>query len=682
MRTRALSLFCAAFFILVSARAFSATNFFGPASTTWGTGAAWSLGIPVAGQDIVIKTGSVCTITAGSTPLPSFNSLTVQTGATLSGGNFNFPVTGNTNPNAGATVSITGTASFLALNMSGVGATLSSSSTIASLTISGGSITLNNSVAVGITIGSFTETAGSFDVTASNYPVSIGGNWNRSGGTFNPRNGTVTFTATASIQNAETFYNLTISSPAVVTAAGAMTMASLDIKPNATFSLNGNNATINGALTIEGSGFAYAHVEGTGVLVMSGTETVSGTGFTFGTSTGTVRYLLTANLTTALSLGLSYYNVELDNTSNYTWTLTGNLTASNMLCVHSGTIATNGHNVTAGAMQIDGGNNLGTPWGGILQGGAGTITINGTTTFINNFTQDGRGVPPDGGNGLPAYPALTGGSGALAFNGSVTGAGAFTASSTTTTFTGGSLVLYDSTLPASGTFTATSGTVVFSGTGSQTEYVNGASFVNLTVQGGMTLQAVNNSAGGANALNVTGTLTISTTSDLMDALGQNFTITTLAGSGILALNDTQATQTVSSGVATGGTIRYEGSSGGTIHWTAFSNIEIKATAGTTFTTSGNTTTANNCNVLLTSGNLQLAAGNSLTLGASGSPGNLVFQGGTLDLSLLANISTAVDVWGNIGGPVQTPPAAAGPSLLRAQVACDLMEATSISPASR
>ena len=218
--TRAASLCCAAF-LIASTSAFSATNFFGPASTTWGTGAAWSLGIPVAGQDIVIKTGSVCTITAGSTPLPNFNSLTVQTGATLSGGNFNFPVTGNTNPNAGATVSISGTATNLALNMSGTGATLSSSSTITSLTISGGSITLNNSVAVGITVGSFAITGGSLDVSAgNNYPITVAGvggvnaNWNTSGGNFIPENGTVTFTASGSIQAFETFYNLTINAPA------------------------------------------------------------------------------------------------------------------------------------------------------------------------------------------------------------------------------------------------------------------------------------------------------------------------------------------------------------------------------------------------------------------------------------------------------------------------------------
>ena len=257
MNRRAAWLLCAAF-IIVSASAFPAQKHF-LSTGNWSQGFRWTGGtVPVANDDIIIDSPNTCTV---NVVVPNLNSLTVSSGATLNGGGFNIPVVGNTNPNAGATVSISGATSLnLAPNMSGAGATLSSASTITSLTISGGSVSLNNSIAAGITVGSFAMTAGSFDVSASNYPMSVGGNWNNSGGTFTAQNGTVTFTGSGSIQNAETFYNLSINSPATVTLAAAPTVINnLVIATGGTLSANtngmsvGNNGATPGTFTINGT---------------------------------------------------------------------------------------------------------------------------------------------------------------------------------------------------------------------------------------------------------------------------------------------------------------------------------------------------------------------------------------------------------------------------------------------
>ncbi len=392
---------------------------------------------------------------------------------------------------------------------------------------------------------------------------------------------------------------------------GGTTMRSLTINANASLDLNGSSVTINGALTILGTGFNWAHVEGTGVLSLLGTETINGAGFVFVTTSGTVRYHPGAALGAA-PLGLTYYNVELDNDLTTTWTLPGNLTVNGTLCVHDGTLSTGTRTLTAAALQIDGGQG---GFGGILQGGTGAITINGTTMLLNDWRKDGVAGP---GSALPAKPALTAGSGTLTLNGNVTGAGAFTASSTTTTF-GGSLFLYDASIVAdvgaagaTGIFAANGGTVVFNGGGSPTEYVNGAAFNRLTVSGSTGLQVVTNGAGGPNALNVNATgaatLTTSASTDSVNMGSQNFTITTLSNQGMIQLDGTQATQSITTMDTTHGTVTYAvGAAAGTVRLPSFFNMSLSGT-GQTFALGG---------AIVVNNNLAFGAGSAMSTGGNG-----------------------------------------------------------------
>ena len=78
MKTRAVSLLTFAALLLISADAFSATKTW-TGNTTWSTGARWNPSPPVAGDDVIIFSGT-CTLNV--TP-PVLNSLTINSGATL-----------------------------------------------------------------------------------------------------------------------------------------------------------------------------------------------------------------------------------------------------------------------------------------------------------------------------------------------------------------------------------------------------------------------------------------------------------------------------------------------------------------------------------------------------------------------------------------------------------------------
>ena len=346
-----------------------------------------------------------------------------------------------------------------------------------------------------------------------------------SGGT--PSTSVATYAA-ITMANGNVLANLATVSPGVVAAATAVTInGTLTINAGSRYDLNGKSHGI-GALSIAGSAtytfpnVAVAPPATMGILDLAGSETVSGA-YTVPTTSGTVRYHGITTGAKSLPLGNGYYNLVFDqDTGGISWTpASGNVTVAYVLNVHDGTLAMTTHNLTvSGSTIIDGG----TGFGGILTNTSGTLTHNGGILFQNNFGgTGGNGLL----NGTPT-PALTASTGAVSVTGDISGSGAVTAPSTTTTITGGNLYLYDGAIPIAGTFAANGGTVVFSGTGTRTEYVNGVSFAALKIQGGITLQAVDNGAGGANALTVTGALTTNGTSDVMDVLTQNFTIGSLS----------------------------------------------------------------------------------------------------------------------------------------------------------
>ena len=377
---------------------------------------------------------------------------------------------------------------------------------------------------------------------------------------------------------------------ATITIGGTLT-----INTGSRYDLNGISHALN-IITILGTGYTFPSMQAAppasqGTLDLGGGETITGTK-TLGTASGNVRYHGITAGAYSLPLGSTYYNLVFDqDASGTTWTPSGNVVVNNVMNDHDGTFALTTHNLTVtGLTMIDGGHTA-VYFGGILTNTTGTLNLNGGLQFSNEFGGSTTGFP--GG-----APALTAGSGPVNITGDVTGAGLFTASSGTTTF-GGSLVLYDGTISSPGnigTFTANGGLARFNGGGTRTEYVNGASFANLTILGGTTLQAVNNSGGGANAFNVTGTLTTSTASDVMDVTTQAFTIAAMSNTGTLAIDGTQTTQTAVVDTAKG-IVNYYGTIAGTrtVMLTSFYNLTISGT-GQTFTLGGATTVANNLTI--------------------------------------------------------------------------------------
>ena len=104
MNTRAASLFLAAF-LITCASAFSVTRTFN-GTANWSTAFNWGGILPAAGDDIVIN--GTCTIDAGATPLPTFNSLTINATRTLTN-NTPFTLTITTNATINGTFTGTGT---------------------------------------------------------------------------------------------------------------------------------------------------------------------------------------------------------------------------------------------------------------------------------------------------------------------------------------------------------------------------------------------------------------------------------------------------------------------------------------------------------------------------------------------------------------------------------------------
>ena len=126
--------------------------------------------------------------------------------------------------------------------------------------------------------------AGTLTATATE-AIGVGGNWGLTG--FNAASSTVSFNGTGSIQNAATFYNLTIAASASVTL-----QASIGI--NNTLSVTGPTGTLNGGAS------SYT-------ITMNGAQWNNGGTFTPGN--GTVSFtLLNAPTTLTISGNNSWYN--------------------------------------------------------------------------------------------------------------------------------------------------------------------------------------------------------------------------------------------------------------------------------------------------------------------------------------------------------------------------------------
>ena len=128
-----------------------------------------------------------------------------------------------------------------------------------------------------------------------------------------------------------------------------------------------------------------------------------------------------------------------------------------------------------------------------------------------------------------------------------------------------------------GSFVAQNGTVIFNSDGTQSVDANGTNgrFYNLTVDSsatGTTLDIITTD------IYVDGTLTTSTGNDTVDMNGLNFTIDTLQNNGVLELNGTQGTQTITTRDTDSGEVRYYGASAGDILIPEFNDLRISGSA--------------------------------------------------------------------------------------------------------
>ena len=219
------------------------------------------------------------------------------------------------------------------------------------LTFSGaGTWTLDNPLTVN---DDLTISNGTLDVDGTNdYQISVGANWNNSGGTFNEQQGTVEFTSDGTIQNGETFYNLTKSTVgtttnlnAGITVSNDLTIASgtLDSEAGGPYDL-----TVGGDWSNTG-----AFVSGTNLVTFTGTNPNIDTG---GTGAGQDFYNL------QLDDGAAFEDqLQVNNNSSIGGTISTsggdfNLRFGNVTLISNATITsytTNGADISTGTIDAD-----------------------------------------------------------------------------------------------------------------------------------------------------------------------------------------------------------------------------------------------------------------------------------------------------------------------------------------
>ena len=195
-------------------------------------------------------------------------------------------------------------------------------------------------------------------------------------------------------------------------------------------------------------------------------------------------------------------------------------------------------------------------------------------------------------------------------------------------------------LAGAAAFNVGTSTVTFSGPGATVDS-GGFSFTNLTKSGSSTLSVLNNQ------LTVTGTLTTSTATDIVDMGIQNFNLGALSNTGTIALDGIQLTQTITAMDTAKGTVNYYGTSTGTIALLlhTFYNLSISGGGLRVFSLNYLATFVNNLLTItsgstLTMGTFAGAGPNTviLTVGTAPTSGNLAVTG-TLDCTGVAPTST-------------------------------------------
>jgi hypothetical protein len=408
--------------------------------------------------------------------------------------------------------------------------------------------------------------------------------------------------------------------------------AAVDVNANVTFDIS--DGTLNGGqnLTVSGTGVVNHTI---GSLTVNA-YTHSGTGIdSLGTGNISIGGQLQVSGGTVTQTGNEGANTHslgslLVNGGSCVWDSTlagGDLGVTGAMTVSSGSLALGNKVVTVGGvLSVTGASSFDMGGSTVLVASDATITTAGAfnagtstlritdsiapaasvniTLALSNFQVSGSGP---GGATLASN---------LTINGNLDVTGSLDDGGRTITLYGNAAVT------GAGTFTA-AGSFVFAAAVNQTVNPGSSSFQNLTKQGGSTLTLL------VNDLTVTGTLTIAAAADIVDVGSLNFTIAALTNNGVLELDGTQATQTITSMDIDTGIVRYKGASGGTITLgdgvsatLDFFNLSVSS-AGNTFELTKDT---------LVHGSLTISAGSTLDAAAGNFPltitGNWINAGGT------------------------------------------------------
>lgn len=366
-----------------------------------------------------LGTGTPLTVNSGavlemSTFLLTLNDDFINNGGTLNGGTGGVTITGGDPQSIGA-FTTTGT----------ISSTKTAGTAIFTGNVSGGGLTINNTVTgildlgVGLThnTGTFVRTDGTLEGNTST--LNISGAITNTAGTFTANTGTVNFTGAAGQTIPPlTYYNLGFSGAGTKTITTATTIVVT------------NNWSVGSATAMAGTAGAdvTGDITGTGIITMNtGTITIQGNWTNNGAfvcNTGTVNY----NGATQSIAALTYNNLQTTNAG--VKTMAGNTTVNSVLTIN----AASELNLGSVTVTLAG---AGTPLTG-----TGTFTAASSTV---NYTNAGSTVIA-----AYAYNHLngTGGARALSPTGTIGVAGTFT--------------------PGGGAYTIVNSTVDFNGSGAQT----------------------------------------------------------------------------------------------------------------------------------------------------------------------------------------------------------------------
>lgn len=208
-------------------------------STDWNNTAAWGAGIvPPAGQPVSL--GHNITLTANQ----NVNNLTITAGTLTVNNGVTLTVA------TGSTVAVNGGALTLA---AGSGITLSGT---AALTIGGGTVNIN-STSITLGTGGLNLNSGTLNANSATINVPAGAAFNRSGGTFNVGTSTVNFQGAGTIggSTTTTFNNLTINTGEVTLSQTPTVNGILQIN-GGNFN-SGGNVTYGSSSTLRYNGVTY-----------------------------------------------------------------------------------------------------------------------------------------------------------------------------------------------------------------------------------------------------------------------------------------------------------------------------------------------------------------------------------------------------------------------------------------